>query len=294
MRRMPRAAIVEHQHELGVALRAVRASDPRLRSTLQRPLYGVTQRQAGFSSWLEPPRPAVTLIIGLEGTISASGKPLPAAWLAGLGESYTVVGLGRGPYSAIDLKFTPLGAYSLIGSPLSELTGSCIALEDLFGADGRRLAEEVRVADGWDERFDVLERFLIRRVQTGPSPTPAVAWGLRQMWRSAGNIRIAALAAELGCSRGYLARRFGIEVGLSPKAIARQIRFAAVRRAIERSPPRWAEVATQAGYCDQSHLNRDFRDLAGTTPEDFLARLMPGGGVVGDGIPIVRDQTDRP
>jgi AraC family transcriptional regulator len=43
------------------------------------------------------------------------------------------------------------------------------------------------------------------------------------------------------------------------------------------------EIAYAAGYCDQSHLNREFRALAGTTPSDFIARLTPAGGIVGDG-----------
>jgi hypothetical protein len=37
-----------------------------------------------------------------------------------------------------------------------------------------------------------------------------------------------------------------------------------VRRRIEREPPRWSELAHDAGY--QSHLNREFQQFAGTTP----------------------------
>jgi AraC-like DNA-binding protein len=59
-----------------------------------------------------------------------------------------------------------------------------------------------------------------------------------------------------------------------------------VRQRIQDEPdpahPRWGEVAHAAGYCDQSHLNREFRELAGTTPSDFVRRLIPEGGVVGD------------
>jgi AraC-like DNA-binding protein len=54
-------------------------------------------------------------------------------------------------------------------------------------------------------------------------------------------------------------------------------------RRIERAPPHWARIASEAGYADQPHLNREFQQFAGTTPTDFVARMIPGGGVVGDG-----------
>ena len=67
--------------------------------------------------------------------------------------------------------------------------------------------------------------------------------------------------------------------------MARLIRFGAVRRRIERTPARWADIAYECGYADQPHLNRDFRELAGTTPTDFVTRLLPGyGGVIGDAV----------
>jgi hypothetical protein len=60
--------------EFGSSTRAVRAPDPRLRPLMYRDLYGFDLRRAGFSSWLEPPRPAVTLMIDLEGSIRADGE----------------------------------------------------------------------------------------------------------------------------------------------------------------------------------------------------------------------------
>jgi AraC-like DNA-binding protein len=270
--------------EFGLSERALRAPDRRLRPLLYRPLYGFELRRAGFSSWLEPPRPAVTLMIDVEGSITADGGVLPSAWIGGLCERPTVVGLGGGSYASVDIELTPLGAYPVLGRPLAELEGACASLEDVFGRSGVELADRLRDARGWDARFDVLERFLVRRADGGPVPTPAVAWAYRRLRETGGNVRIGALAAELGCSRRYLTSRFTAEVGLGPKAVARQLRFARVRERLERGAAGIAEIAVVAGYYDQAHLNRDFRDLAGVTPSDFVARLIPGGGVVGDGM----------
>ena len=243
-----------------------------------------------FSSWLEPPRPAYTLIVDLEGSITVNGAPLPHAWIGGLSDRYAVVGFDARRYASIDLELTPLGAWSVLGVPLGELERHTIRLEDAFGADGRRLEDQVHDARDWDARFDAVERFLLTRADAGPRPTPAVAWAVERLWQTEGRERVEKLAMQLGCSRRYLHARFREQVGLAPKTVARLIRFGAVRRRIERAPARWADVAYECGYADQSHLNRDFRELAGTTPGDFVTRLLPGyGGVMGDGVPFVQD-----
>lgn len=266
----------------------MREPDARLRPLMHRPLLGFEQHGASFSSWLEPPRPALTLMIDVEGSLQADGGVLPSAWMAGLGERYTVVGFGP-RYASVDLELTPLGAYVVAGLPLSELRAQTVRLEDVFGDEGRVVSERVRSESDWGARLDVIESFLLARAAAGPRVDPAVAWAWDLLVRSAGRVRVEAVAAEIGCSRRYLHARFSAQVGLGPKRVARLIRFRFVCRAIEQAPLRWAEVAAAAGYSDQSHLNRDFRELAGTTPGDFVARLVPGGGVVGDEIPFVQD-----
>ncbi len=271
-------------------MRAERAADPSVTGLLARGHVGFVQQAARFEHWLEPPPAALTLLIGVDGERlrSRQGR-LPEAWVAGLDDACELVRPPR-RYGCLDLKLTPLGAYALLGMPLRELAGRVVALEDLFGAAGRELAERVQDAFDWDARFDAVEAFLARRAQMGPPPSPAAQYAWMRLRRTEGRVSVGQLAAELGCSRRYLVATFNEQVGLPPKKVARLVRFEAVRRRLAAAPARLAEIAADCGYCDQSHLDRDFRDLAGTTPTDFVARQVPGGPVDGDEVTFVQDR----
>jgi transcriptional regulator GlxA family with amidase domain len=87
---------------------------------------------------------------------------------------------------------------------------------------------------------------------------------------------ISRIADEVGWSHRHLIARFRQQVGLTPKIGARLVRLDAVWRHIEkRGPLDWGQVAADAGYADQAHLIRDFRQFTGTTPAEFLARTLP-------------------
>ncbi len=78
-------------------------------------------------------------------------------------------------------------------------------------------------------------------------------------------ITLAELARETGVSRYQLIRGFARELGLTPHAYVVQQRIALARRLI-RARRALADVATDAGFCDQSHLTRCFLRQFGVTP----------------------------
>ena len=97
------------------------------------------------------------------------------------------------------------------------------------------------------------------------------------MLRADGALRVAELAAGTGWSERHLTSRFRAEIGLTPKAAARVIRFDRARKLLVRnltgaSPEyRLADLAADCGYFDQAHLAREFRALAGCPPSQWLA-----------------------
>jgi AraC-like DNA-binding protein len=129
-------------------------------------------------------------------------------------------------------------------------------------------------------------------VAAARGPTPDVVWAWRRLEETGGRLAVEALARELGCSRRHLAARFREQVGLPPKTVARVVRFHRAARLLRTAgDARWAEIANECGYYDQSHFNRDFRDLAGTSPSEFMASQLPGDvGVAADvAFPFVQD-----
>lgn len=269
---------------------ATRLPDPRLRPLLAGEYVGWWHDSLPFTRWLEPPRPCLTLMITIGEPLRTDRGVLPSAWIAGLDDRPELVETG-GRRAALELKLTPLGAYRLCGMPLRELTGEIVALEDVFGASGRVLVEQISLTPDWSLRFDLLDAFLATRLAEGMAAHPLVEEAWLRLRQTAGGVAIGALAAELGASRRHLSALFAEQVGLRPKTAARLLRFERVCSRLREDPQRWAEIAYDCGYYDQPHMNREFRGLAGITPTDFIARQLPDQGTVGDGVTFIQDKT---
>jgi transcriptional regulator GlxA family with amidase domain len=91
-------------------------------------------------------------------------------------------------------------------------------------------------------------------------------------------VPIGTLTEETGWSARHLIARFREEIGVTPKLAARILRFERVVARVEQARGvGWADIAYDCGYYDQAHLNRDFRQFAGTSPTAFAAALLPDG-----------------
>jgi AraC-like DNA-binding protein len=113
----------------------------------------------------------------------------------------------------------------------------------------------------------LLDRFLAARLARGPTMPEPVSRAWELLTGSSGRLDIATVADQVGWTRQHLAARFGEQIGLTPKAVARVARLHRAASLLSvATPPSLAEVAQRCGYADQPHLHRDFRMLTGCTP----------------------------
>jgi len=264
------------------------------------------------------PSPFLTLIFTLDEPLMMLAHPDPrqppgdfGALLGGLHSAPALI-VHEGAQSGIQVALRPLGARALLGLPAGELAEIDVPAETVLGGVCAELRARTLAAASWRDRFAILDEILLRlaggrlaggRLVAGwlagsrlADAAPEVAWAWRQLLKSGGAMRVSELAAETGWSGRHLASRFRAEIGLTPKAAARVIRFTRARNLLVRQATaagaraangaaaggaaeggaagdgyRLADLAVTCGYFDQAHLAREFRSLAGCPPSQWLA-----------------------
>lgn len=219
------------------------------------------------------PSPYVTVVVSLGKPVRLAGRhPGEYAALAGGLHTRPEMIEHDGDEYGVQLALTPAGARHLLGLPAGELRATVVDLADLLGPDVAEIAERMALAPAWPDRFAVLDDVLSRRANQETAVDDRLAWAWRRIVGSGGTARIGDVAADAGWSRRHLGGRFFREYGLTPKDAARVARFHRSRRLVQRpGRPRLAAVAAACGFYDQAHLAREWNDLAGCPPSQWLA-----------------------
>jgi AraC-like DNA-binding protein len=241
-------------------------------------------RQAGVEAAVHRglPSPYLTVIFTLYEPLVVTQHPDPRqpaeAYLSLAGGLHTSPALitHDGWQSGIQLAVSPLGARALLGVPAGELAIIDVDGSDVLGSLAREVCERIRAAVSWPDRFAVLDEVLCARLAAAKRTVrPEITCSWQRLLETGGALPVSALADETGWSDRYLRSAFAAEVGLTPKAAARVIRFHQARRLLQQRavagrPLDIAGVAARGGYYDQAHLDLEFRALAGVSPSRWV------------------------
>ncbi len=217
--------------------------------------------------------------------------PRTAADVEVIGPATTVVGV----------RFRPGAAPSALGVPASELLDRTVALEELLGRPALVLGERVAASASPAEALALLQDALTERLAGATEPDPLVTEAVLRLmpWRTPD---VGSLPSALNISERQLRRRLQSGVGLGPKVLHRTLRFQgfvalaqlAMARGRKPDDDGLALLAAEAGYADQSHLNRESLRLAGLSPRAFLRdaeeRCAPTHDHAASFVPLLRSR----
>ena len=190
--------------------------------------------------------------------------------------------------------FKPWGMSPFVDMPATELRDRWVPVDAVWHRSLDRIRNQVGDVASVTEILRVLEEELRSRLAEAPSRGLGLVQrtGVR-LQASDGAVPVGALSDAAGVSGNHLATQFKRHVGVTPKRVARIYRFARLILSVDAlRPVNWSELAQTAGYFDQAHFGREFKDFTGHTPTEYLAlrRRIPGEqGFPPDSVPMPAD-----
>jgi AraC-like DNA-binding protein len=262
--------------------------------TAPRDPTGALVTAVGYDTVAEAPRdhrglpsPFLTFIVTLDTPVVIAedgGERGLEVVVAGLSTEVELVKMPE-RQSGLQAAVHPLAARRLFGLPAAEIARMSVEGEDVLGRTAPLLRERLAEAAGWDERFAIFASEMELGRADAPPPGSlgrpraevVEAWWL--LTESRGRIKVGELAERVFLSRRRLSTLFVAELGITPKEAARTMRFThAVSRigeAVRSATLDLARIAAECGFADQSHLDREFRAFAGTSPSGWIAEEFP-------------------
>jgi AraC-like DNA-binding protein len=177
------------------------------------------------------------------------------------------------PARVVGVHFKPWGVAPFVNLPLHEMQNRAVPAAAVWGGSLDRLRDRLAQASSTGHMLQIMESELRSRFSIAPAGgfqlVDHVAGRIEASW---GVTHVGVLAEDAGVSGNWLAAQFKAYVGLTPKRVARVYRFARVLLAVDaQRPVDWARLADAAGYFDQAHLSKDFKEFTGHTPTSYLA-----------------------
>jgi len=189
------------------------------------------------------------------------GGPSAILYQAGAAHRNSIGSVG---FEQIEIEFDAdwLGSSLMPATPVSRWLGGYV------GAEARSLARFC--ASGADEeRFRAaLRRFMQSANTHAVREAPSWVHVIHRRLRKDTTLAVDDLAREVGRHPSWLGTAYRKATGEGPMETAARFRVERAARSLRETNHACARIAHEAGFCDQSHMNRTFRRVLGRAPSE--------------------------
>ncbi len=177
--------------------------------------------------------------------------------------------LQRGAVRIVGVRFQLGGVAPFTSVRLADFSGQTPPPQVVFGDPARELESALRSARDDEGSTRLLDEFFLGQLRLDAT-SASFRRALTALAVSAGRAPVSELAKEALCSPRQVERLFARGLGFPPRTVARVLRFQHALRQLM-SDPRVSlgEVAADAGYYDQAHFIREFRQFSGGVPRGY-------------------------
>lgn len=197
----------------------------------------------------------------------------------GKSPEFTLIGLQTGPYGVrfhkrvriFGIRFNPEGIFRLFGIPPSLFKATFESSSDTFGGEFGDYCSRLRESPDIGRNIRLTEEYLLKKWEGNTKGHDYVDLACGAIRSHHGMLSLGELINKLPISPRQLQREFKQRLGITVKEYMRLIRLSAVQNHLQL--PRsmnLTELSHLIGFADQSHFIREFKQLAGTNPGQFL------------------------
>lgn len=179
--------------------------------------------------------------------------------------------------NAFGVRFVPGGLSNIVKLQTSELIGEHVPMTDFLKRD--TLLDQMDEIYEFERRVETISQYLFNKISRSYGPTDVVRYCTEKIIGSQGNVLIGDLSEETGYTIRYLRNLYHQHVGISPKELCEIIQFQASFSEFsnlhkQKKYISLSDFAVQAGYYDQSHMNKCYQKMVGSLPQKFYIEMF--------------------
>lgn len=174
----------------------------------------------------------------------------------------------------IKIQFTSSGAQRFLPVNMEEFRNlPSLDLEAVWGNAINELLEQFEESLSDIASIAKLNGFLEKRLLPQQAHIDYVDFTIQQLHANNGNLSIKSLEKKLGITTRQLQRHFLAKIGISAKEMSKLIRLNNAFNSLMSDPDiSLTHLSYEAGYYDQSHFYRDFKNISGVSPTSYFSK----------------------
>jgi AraC-like DNA-binding protein len=177
--------------------------------------------------------------------------------------------VSTGAIGTIIVRFKPGGLLPFVAYPIHEFLDSNTDLKLIFPPQAvEEMEQRIHEAESVAARIAAVNNFLLAMFKDKREDRLLLHLAA-QISKQNGNVSIDQLAAQYFINKRTLERQFKQRIGISPKKFAGILRFQNAIR-LRKAGCDYLDIVEACCFSDHAHFARDFKSLAGCTPEQFF------------------------